>query len=248
MAELRIDERLKGLLEPLQGEELDTLVEDISKRGIQNPIIVDQHGYIIDGHTRYQIAQALGIEDLPIKQVEVADEDERLERALALNLQRRKQVPVKRLKELALELHDRGWDIDRIARALSVRRETVRNWIFPKPSKDEPIEVKGLMHYWAVGFLVKLQSWLVGYEDATILIERRSNAMVILFHRGDDGFELEVRQIGRDQYRAEEWKIGSEGIREVKIAEFEGTMNRSIAFVLQRLNLPIVDVVGALQG
>jgi len=91
MRELKVDERLKGLLEPLQGEELDSLVDDISKRGIQNPIIVDQHGYIIDGHTRYRIAQALGIEDFPVKHIEVADEDERLERALALNLQRRKK-------------------------------------------------------------------------------------------------------------------------------------------------------------
>ena len=245
MRELKVDERLKGLLEPLQGEELDSLVDDISKRGIQNPIIVDQHGYIIDGHTRYRIAQALGIEDFPVKQIEVADDDERLERALALNLQRRKKVKIEHLRQLALELHGRGWDVDRISRALCVRKQTVKNWIEPKPPKDEPIEVKGLMRYWAVGFLVKLQSWLVSAEDATVLLMRKSDSMVVLFNRIDGSFEIEVRPAGEDTYHLEEWKVGVEGIRETKITEFEGTMNKTIAFMLQRLTIPSTEAVDA---
>jgi ParB-like chromosome segregation protein Spo0J len=240
--EIKVDERLKGLLEPLQGEELDVLVEDIAERGIQNPIIVDQNGYIIDGHTRYQIAQILGIENIPVKQIEVSDEDERLERALALNLQRRKQVPTKRLKELALELHSRGWDVDRIARALSVRKETVKHWINPVPPKDEPPEVKGLMQYWAIGFLVKIQGWLVGAENSFVLIDRRSDMVVVWFTRGERSFEIEVRQVGRDEYVVQEWLVNSEGIREMKVAEFTGTMNKSIAFMLSRLNLPFIDL------
>jgi hypothetical protein len=98
------------------------------------------------------------------------------------------------------------------------------------------------MQYWAIGFLVKIQGWLVGAENAFVLIDRRSDTVVIWFTRSDRSFEIEVRQVGRDEYVVQEWLVGSEGVREMKVAEFTGTMNRSIAFMLSRLNLPFIDL------
>jgi len=62
--EIKIDPKIEKLLPPLEGEEYEQLAEDIAQRGVQVPIVVDQDGYIIDGHTRYRIATGLRIEVL----------------------------------------------------------------------------------------------------------------------------------------------------------------------------------------
>ncbi|WP_187619885.1 ParB/RepB/Spo0J family partition protein [Paraburkholderia sp. UCT2] len=54
--------------------QMRALLADIRENGVQKPIKVVEHNgnkYIVDGHHRYFAAQKLGIEDLPVKKVEL---------------------------------------------------------------------------------------------------------------------------------------------------------------------------------
>lgn len=46
----------------LSEEEYAALGDDIARHGVMVPIVVDQHGRILDGHHRDQIATELGID------------------------------------------------------------------------------------------------------------------------------------------------------------------------------------------
>jgi ParB-like chromosome segregation protein Spo0J len=72
----------------LSANELETLRADIAENGIQVPVIKDQHGRIIDGNHRAAIADDLGI-DYPTQVIEVADDGDAWNRAVALNCARR---------------------------------------------------------------------------------------------------------------------------------------------------------------
>jgi ParB-like chromosome segregation protein Spo0J len=72
----------------LNEEEYAALRYDIERHGVMVPIVVDQHGRILDGHHRDQIATELGIE-APREVRHVADDGEAYELALTLNMARR---------------------------------------------------------------------------------------------------------------------------------------------------------------
>ena len=67
---------------------LAALRADIAEHGVQTPVVIDQHGRIVDGNNRVAIANELGI-DYPTEQVHVAGDDDAEDRAIALNLKRR---------------------------------------------------------------------------------------------------------------------------------------------------------------
>ena len=73
---------------PLSEEEYAALRNDIEHNGILVPILVDQHGRILDGHHRVKIANELGI-DYQREVREIADDNEAHDLALTLNLVRR---------------------------------------------------------------------------------------------------------------------------------------------------------------
>jgi ParB-like chromosome segregation protein Spo0J len=68
----------------LNEEEYAALRDDIARHGVMVPIVVDQHGRILDGHHRDRIATELGIE-APREVRHVADDGEAYELALTLN-------------------------------------------------------------------------------------------------------------------------------------------------------------------
>lgn len=72
----------------LTADELDALRNDIAANGVLVPVVKDQHGRILDGNHRAAIATELGI-DFPVRVVEVADDAEAWDRAVALNCARR---------------------------------------------------------------------------------------------------------------------------------------------------------------
>lgn len=84
-------------------ETLATLREDIRHHGVQVPVVVDQHGRILDGNNRKAIATELGV-DCPTEVVHVADDAEAEERALALNMMRRHMTQEQRRKLIADQL------------------------------------------------------------------------------------------------------------------------------------------------
>jgi ParB-like chromosome segregation protein Spo0J len=76
------------VMPPLTADEYAALREDIASHGVLVPITVDQHGTIIDGHHRQQIASELGVPCPRVVQGFTSDE-KRYELALGLNLKRR---------------------------------------------------------------------------------------------------------------------------------------------------------------
>ncbi len=53
---------------------MKNLLDDIRANGIQEPIKYVEHNgtrYIVDGHHRYYAAQKLGIENVPVQQVQL---------------------------------------------------------------------------------------------------------------------------------------------------------------------------------
>lgn len=46
-------------------EDRRKLKESIKKEGVQIPLIINSEGFILDGHTRYEICLELGITDIP---------------------------------------------------------------------------------------------------------------------------------------------------------------------------------------
>lgn len=76
------------VMPPLTADEYDALLLDISQNGITVPVVYDQHGRLIDGHHRVEIAQRLRI-DVPQVVREVANAQEARSLAYSLNLHRR---------------------------------------------------------------------------------------------------------------------------------------------------------------
>lgn len=109
----------------LTAEQLDALEADIRARGVLVPIVVDQHGRIIDGNNRAAIAAKLGI-DCPREVREVADDDEAHDLALTLNCARRHLTSEQKRTLIAAELERRPQDSNRaIARRVGCDHKTV---------------------------------------------------------------------------------------------------------------------------
>jgi hypothetical protein len=126
------------LLPPLTSDEYDALREDIAANGVLVPITVDQHGIIIDGHHRQQIAAELNI-PCPRAVQQFANDDERHNAALALNLKRR-HLNREQMRELIAAECGRSPDAsDReIARRLGCSPSTVGAVRRPVSKLDTP--------------------------------------------------------------------------------------------------------------
>lgn len=59
---------------------VDAVVESIRRFGFLNPILVDEHGVIIAGHTRYWAARKLGLTEVPVIRLDLPEEKARLYR------------------------------------------------------------------------------------------------------------------------------------------------------------------------
>jgi ParB-like chromosome segregation protein Spo0J len=104
---------------PLTEMERTALRESIDTHGrILVPIIVDQHGEIIDGHHRKEIADELGLE-CPVVQLDVDSDIERMAMAIECNTARRQLNLVER-SEYHVRLRAAGWSYRRIAEVTGV--------------------------------------------------------------------------------------------------------------------------------
>jgi hypothetical protein len=110
---------------PLSVEEFAALREDIVERGVLVPVVVDQHGRVLDGHHRQRIAAELGI-DCPTETRIVADDEAAYGVAFTLNLARRHLTREQKRVLIAAEIERRPADSDRaIGRRLSCDHKTV---------------------------------------------------------------------------------------------------------------------------
>lgn len=101
--ELIVDEEFKNLLPRLSSEEYFNLEQQIKKDGVLNPIITWK-GIIVDGHNRYSICKANGIE-FPVKEKEFADRNGVIEWILRHQLGRRNLTDFQR-NEIALRYEE----------------------------------------------------------------------------------------------------------------------------------------------
>lgn len=70
-------------------EDKRKLKKSIIKNGVQIPIVVNRDGFILDGHTRYEICLELGITDIPTETKVFASEDAERKFVVMTNLARR---------------------------------------------------------------------------------------------------------------------------------------------------------------
>lgn len=109
----------------LSVEQFAALRDDIAENGIRVPVVVDQHGRVLDGHNRMAIATELGIECPTITQT-VSDDDEAWSVAVTLNCARRHLTSEQKRAIIAEELLRCPDDSDRaIARRVGCDHKTV---------------------------------------------------------------------------------------------------------------------------
>lgn len=114
------------VMDPLQPHDLAALRESIRERGVLVPVVVDQHGRIIDGHNRRALAAELRVA-CPEQVVEVVDKQDAAALAWDLNTARRQMTREQRASAV-LALRRRGFSLRAIAEqtgqsATSVRRD-----------------------------------------------------------------------------------------------------------------------------
>ena len=82
------------IVPPLGQDEYDRLRESIEQNGVLVPVITDEHGFILDGHNRVEIARELGLLDSQIPSlVKIGlNEEQKLLFVADLNLRRRQMT------------------------------------------------------------------------------------------------------------------------------------------------------------
>lgn len=167
------------VMPPLSAEEYAALKADIAEHGVRVPITLDQHGNIVDGHHRKQIADELGVPYDRLMSHYDTEEDAR-DAAFMLNLSRRHLSREQKRELIARELEQRPGDSDRaIARRLHVDHKTVGamrrgGWGIPhrQVSREEAEQVTqqiraGIVQ-WQQDILIEL---LKGFPPARLAAE-----------------------------------------------------------------------------
>lgn len=142
----------------LSDDQFRTLRDNIKARGILVPIVVDQHGRILDGHNRFRIATELGIE-YPTEVREVRDDQDAGDIAVELNCSRRHLTREQVRQVIHGEILRRPDDSDRaIARRVGCSPSTVASVRRPEVSKLDTLSVEEAeertreigKHFWAI--------------------------------------------------------------------------------------------------
>lgn len=98
LKELKIDPELKDLLPPLTDEEYKQLEKNITENGFdKNFPIMEWHGFIVDGHNRYDICKKHNITDYVVGTLAYETKEEVMEWMLDIQLGRRNLSPIQRI-------------------------------------------------------------------------------------------------------------------------------------------------------
>src|SRR4051812_388783 len=80
-------------------KELAAFNASVAKNGVQEPVLIDEHNMIIDGHTRVEAAKLAGHETVPAILLTGLKESEKFQRAYSQA--NRRQLTRKQVRELA---------------------------------------------------------------------------------------------------------------------------------------------------
>lgn len=126
------------------------LTESIKRFGVLVPVVRDQHGNVLDGHHRQEIADELGVK-YRVDVINTASEEEAQEIAVTLNADRRQLTPEQRrqvVAALATQVDHHGVGVhspNAIADALGVDLRTVQRDISElTPERKLPEKRRGL--------------------------------------------------------------------------------------------------------
>jgi site-specific DNA-methyltransferase (adenine-specific) len=126
--------------------EYEALKDHIARNGVEIPILVTSEGIIIDGHERYRVITELGIRKYPIRVFGNISEEERREKAIALNLFRRQLSQAERrhwLEELIrLNPHRSSRDLAATAKVSQSTAARAKARVLSTESSDS-VEVHG---------------------------------------------------------------------------------------------------------
>jgi transposase-like protein len=131
----------QNLLPALDASTAVALRDSIEMHGVVVPVVVDQHGRIIDGHHRSRIADDLGISYIK-RSIEVADEDEFRKLSVELNTIRR-HMPIEERQRIVAELRALGHSVRAIAGTVGAPKSTVADDLKVSGSGHVPAEVVG---------------------------------------------------------------------------------------------------------
>lgn len=120
------------LLPDLGPQDYEALKANVAANGVRIPVVIDaETGKVLDGHHRVRAVEELRAEgakvpDFPRQVVGFQTDEERVAFVLAVNLLRRHLTRAER-RALVADLRAKGWSLRRIAEALGVHHETVRD-------------------------------------------------------------------------------------------------------------------------
>ena len=152
IGEVEFFRRYSNVVPAITISEYGILKQDIQKRGILVPIIVDENYVVIDGIHRLQIAQELRFKQIPFQIRPGLSEEEKWELAQDLNLHRRHltqeqiiqivQDNREKLPQMALMLRQQGNSLRQIGEELGVSHQQVQNLIQQEATvKDLTVEL-----------------------------------------------------------------------------------------------------------
>lgn len=87
--DLKVKDEYKHFIPRPSHEDYERIKESIDTKGIEDAIVINQDNIIVDGYTRYDIAQELSITDVPIDQKHFSNEIEEQEFIIRKNFHRR---------------------------------------------------------------------------------------------------------------------------------------------------------------
>jgi len=87
--DLKVKDEYKHFIPRPSHEDYNRIKESIDTKGIEDAIVINQNNIIVDGYTRYDIAQELSITDVPIDQKHFSNEIEEQEFIIRKNFHRR---------------------------------------------------------------------------------------------------------------------------------------------------------------
>jgi hypothetical protein len=129
----RLKKPFKNLLPPLSREEFSALRASIKDHGVLDPVVMDEHDAVLDGHNRLEIDP-----DAPRRVVSGLSEGEKMAFTIRANFARRNLSPaqkkglLKSMKEVAAKLRAEDAKKNtqkRIGELLGVSRECVAKWL-----------------------------------------------------------------------------------------------------------------------
>ncbi len=209
------------VMPPLSGEERSALRADIAERGVLVPVVTDQHGTILDGHHRKEIADDLGLE-YRVDVVQVADDDEARSIARMYNLARRHLTREQKRDLIAAEIKAGPERSDReIGRLMrcdhktvgSVRRELSGE--FPRPREPSALPSGALAD--ALFSLMKMRTLAMIAERQRFITENAAEGKPLFgmftLHEETDGMDPAAYRAASQRFA--EWACTSESTRGV---------------------------------